>query len=113
MAVIKMGGEAVLLTFLVGILIGTIGYLQKWNTAVQYSNAFFIAGSLLIIGGVFSRRAAGQDWGSFLLLSAETFRDMSPGERANAIVTASSPVRLVILGLASGILLILISLLVY
>jgi hypothetical protein len=112
-ALLKMGGEVVLLTILAGIVIGSIGILKKWDTSIQYSNAFFIAGCLLIIGGAFSRQAAGQDWDSFQLLSAESFRDMSPGERADFIVNASSSVRLIILGLLSGILLILISLLVY
>jgi hypothetical protein len=113
LAVIKLGGEAILLTFLAGIVIGIIGSLRKWDTSVQYSNAFFIAGCLLIIGGALSRQAAGQDWHRFQLLSAESFRDMSPAERADAIVNASSPVRLVILGLTSGVLLMLISLVVY
>jgi hypothetical protein len=111
--VIKMCGEAVLLAIFAGIVIGIIGYLNKWETSVKYSNAFFIAGALIIIGGAFSRLGAGQDWDSFQMLSAESFRDMSPGERANFIVNASSPVRLVILGLLSGILLILISTLIF
>ena len=113
MAMLKMGGEAVFLTIFAGIVIGIIGNLNKWDSSIQYSNAFFIAGSLLLICGVFSRRAAGQEWYSFQLLSAESFRQMSPGERADFIVNASSSVRLVILGLVSGILLILISLVVF
>ena len=68
---------------------------------------------MLIIGGAFSRQAAGQDWDSFQMLSAESFRDMSPGERADFIVNASSSVRLVVLGVVSGILLFLISLVVF
>jgi hypothetical protein len=43
------------------------------------------------------------------LLNAESFREMSSGERANFIINESSPISLVILGLLSGILLILIS----
>jgi hypothetical protein len=112
-AMLKLGGEAVLLTIFAGIMIGIIGNLKEWDTSRQYSNAFFIAGCLFIIGGAFSRQAAGQEWAIFQRLSAESFRDMSPGERANFIVDASSSVHLVAIGLLSGILLMLISLLVF
>lgn len=113
MAVIKMGGEAVLLTILAGFVIVMIGSWKKWESSHEYSNAFFIAGCLVIIGGGFSRLAARQEWASFQRLSAESFREMSPGERANYIVRASSSARLVILGLMSRILLLLISMLVW
>lgn len=112
MAAIKICGEAILLATSVGIVIGIIGYLNQWDTSLEYSNAFFIGGCLLIIGGTASRLAAGEGRDSFQRLYAESFRDMSASERANFIVNASNPVRLVILGLLSGILLILISVLV-
>jgi len=113
MTVIKMCGEAILITILVGIVIAIIGNLNGWETSVKYSNAFFIAGCLIIIGGAFSRLGAGQEHNYFRGTYMESFRDMSPGERANFIVEASSSFRLVILGLLSGVLLILISQLVW
>jgi hypothetical protein len=112
MTIIKMCGEAGLITIFIGIVIGIIGYLKQWDTSLKYSNAFFIAGSLVILAGISSRLGAGQEWNSFQMLHAESFRDMSPSERANFVVDASSSVHLVILGLLSGILLILISALV-
>ncbi len=111
-AVIKICGKAILLTVLVGIVIGIIGYVNRWDTSLPYSNALFVAGCLLIIAGTASRLGAGQEWESFQRLSAESFRSMSVGERASFIVEASSPVSLAILGLLSGVLLMLISLLV-
>ena len=109
MVTIKVCGEAILLTLVAGIAIGVIGHIKKWDTSLAYSNAFFIAGCLAIIAGASSRLGASQDWSRFQLLYAESFRDMSPGERANFMVAANSPVRLAILGLLSGVLLILIS----
>ena len=109
MVIIRMCGKAILLTIIAGTVIGVIGYIKKWNTSLAYSNAFFIAGCLAIIGGAFSRLAAGQEWNRFQLLSAESFRDMSSSERANFVVNTSSSVSLLVLGLLSGILLILIS----
>jgi len=104
-----MCGKAILLNIIAGIVIGVIGYMNKWDTSLEYSNAFFIAGCLAIIAGASSRLGASQEWSNFQLLYAESFRDMSSSERANFIINASSSVSMVILGLLSGILLILIS----
>jgi hypothetical protein len=52
---------------------------------------------------------AGADWSASQTLYAESFRGMSNSERANFIINASSSYRLVILGLLSGIILILLS----
>jgi hypothetical protein len=111
LTVIKMCGEAIFLTILIGSAILIIGNLKKWDTSVAYSNAFFVAGCLVIIAGAVSRLGASQGWNNFQLLNAESFRSMSASERANFIVSVSSSVRLVILGFLSGILLILISVL--
>lgn len=112
MAMLKMCGEAVLLAIIAGIVIAIIGNLNKWDSSIDYSNAFFIAGGLVIIAGTVSRLGAGEQWNSFQRVYAESFRNMSPTERANFIVNASSSLRLVILALMSGVLLILISVLV-
>jgi hypothetical protein len=109
MAILKMCGKAILLTTIMGVVIGIIGYINQWNSSMAYSNAFFLAGCLVIIAGTSSRLGAGDDWTTFQLLSAESFRDMSSSDRANLIINASSSVSLVILGVLSGILLILIS----
>ena len=111
-AILKMCGKVILLTMIAGIVIGVIGYSRKWDTSIAYSNAFFIAGCLAIIAGASSRLGASQEWGSFQLLYAESFRDMSSAERANFIIEASSSVSLLLLGVLSGILLILISVLI-
>jgi hypothetical protein len=109
MTIIKMCGKAILLTAIAGIVIGVIGYMNKWDTSLAYSNAFFLAGCLVIVAGMSSRLGAGQEWRSFQSTYAESFRGMSSSERANFIVEASSSMSLVMLGLLSGILLILIS----
>jgi hypothetical protein len=109
MTVLKIIAEAVLITLIAGIAIGIIGNLNHWDTSIKYSDAFFIAGGFMIIAGGVSRLAAGQERDNFQRLNAESFRDMSASEQANFVVTVSSSVRLVILGLLSGFLLILIS----
>ena len=108
-AIIKMCAKAIALTTMIGVVIGIIGYINKWNSTISYSNAFFVAGCLLIIAGASSRYAAGQGWHNFQSLNAESFRGMSSSEQANFIINTSSSISTVVLGLLSGILLILIS----
>jgi hypothetical protein len=107
--IVKMCAESVLLTTTIGVAIGIIGYINKWNSSIAYSNAFFVAGCLVIIAGASTRFAAGQEWGTFHSLSGESFRGMSSSERADSIIKASSSLRLVILGLLTGLSLILVS----
>jgi hypothetical protein len=111
-AIIKLVGEAILFTIIAGIIIAIIGKVNEWETAIQYSNAFFIAGGLVIIAGVMSRLRAGEEWYYFQRYSTESLPDMSPAERANFIVNTNNSLRQTILGLLTGFLLILISVLV-
>lgn len=104
-----MCAKSILLTIIIGGLVGIIGYINKWNSMIAYSNAFFIAGCLVIIAGTSSRFTAGQERNSFQLIHAESFRDMSASEQANYIINTSSSISALVLGILSGILLILIS----
>jgi len=112
LTILKLFAKAILITIMIGIAIVIIGTTKKWYSSITYSNAFFIAGALMIVAGAFSRLAAGEDWNNFQLVSGESFRGMSSSERANYIIDASSSVSLLILGLLSGLLLILLSVLV-
>jgi hypothetical protein len=106
--ILKLGAEALFFTLVVGAAIMILGYVKQWGSSIPYSNAFFIAGILVIVAGTSSKLAASQEWGSFQIYS-ESFRDMSRSERANYIIEISISYRLAILGLASGIMLILIA----
>ena len=108
-AVLKIFAKSFFLTAVIGVIIGIIGYLNKWDSQITYSNAFFLAGCLIIIAGTSSRLSAGQEWKNFQWLSGESFRKMSSGERASYIVEASSSFSTVILGLLTGIILMLIA----
>jgi len=41
-------------TLAISALIVFIGYIYRWNEPVQFSNAFFAAGAIIIVLGVFS-----------------------------------------------------------
>lgn len=109
LTVLKMFGKALLLTVFIGIVIAVIGNNSKWDTSIKYSNAFFTAGCIVIIGGASSRMGASQEWNKFQLFSAESFRSMSIRERVDFIIDVSSSLSLVILCGLSGTMLILIS----
>lgn len=109
LAIIKTFAKAILLTAVIGAIIAAIGYINRWNSSLPYSNAFFIAGSLMIIAGASARYAAGQQTSAFRSLGSESFRDMSSSERADFIVNISSSLSTVILGILTGMLLIVIS----
>ena len=81
-AIIEMCAKSILLTTLVGVVIGIIGYVNKWSSSIPYSNAFFLAGCLVFVAGGLSRLAAGEDWNNFQMLYAESFHEMSSSERA-------------------------------
>lgn len=108
-ALIKILVKSLALTAIVSVIIGIIGYLNQWNSLLAYSNAFFLAGCLVIVAGTSSRLAAGQEWSAFQLIQTESFRHMSNSERANFIVEASSSLSALILGILSGLWLVLIS----
>lgn len=105
----RIGCEAAGVCLLAAIGVGVMGYLRQWNTAIEYSNAFFIAGSLVVIAGASSRVAAGASWDIHQRFHAKSLQGQSLGEQINSIVSASSPWRLVILGFVSGLTLMAIS----
>jgi hypothetical protein len=107
-AIINMCAKSILFTVVIGVVIGVIGYTNKWSSSIAYSNAFFLTGCLMIIAGGLSRFAA-QGTYNLPLFSSESFRKMSSSERATFILDASSSMSIVILGLLTGILLILIA----
>lgn len=105
----RLFGEALVITLVVGLIVWLIGYLRAWDSPMNYSNAFFVAGCLVFIAGAASRMGTGQEWFSTRLIHAESFRGMSGSDQARTLMEASSSFRLVILGLVSCILLTLIS----
>lgn len=104
-----MFAKSILIVTVIGIVIGVIGYINRWDSPITYSNAFFLAGCLLIIAGASSRYAAGQYIQKYQMLDAESFREMSVGERVNSIIDEKGLVGKVILGVLSGLLLIGVS----
>ncbi len=107
--IILFFAEALLVTLVVGALILILGAVSRWESALRYSNAFFIAGLLIFAAGAISRISAGQGLFNFPSLTAESYKNMDASERFSFIVKANSPIRLVLLGTLAGVFLVLIS----
>ncbi|HTP10468.1 MAG TPA: hypothetical protein VMP08_19580, partial [Anaerolineae bacterium] len=76
-AIIKICGKVLLLTSIVGLVVIVIGRVSDWNTALEYSNAFFVAGVFVIAGGLASRLHTNEDTNQLRVSSsAESFRHM-------------------------------------
>jgi sulfite exporter TauE/SafE len=108
-AIVKLCAKAALLTAAIGAIIALIGYANRWDSSVAYSNAFFVAGALMIIAGASSRYVAYQLNDRDRTIGAESFRHMSSGERAQFVLDVSSPMNTAIMGVLTGLFLILIS----
>jgi hypothetical protein len=111
-AIIKFLAKSILLTAAISAVIGLFGYLNHWEGSVKFSNAFFVVGCLVIVAGTASRMGAGSGLHSLQYLNMESFRGMSGSERVEFIINANSPFGLVILGLVTGMTLILIAVIV-
>ncbi len=106
---LKMIIEALAVAAAAAIIVLIIGSVKKWDNPITYSNAFFVAGCLVIIAGTSTRAAAGQEWGMYQRMSTANYRAMNPTDRANYVVKASASYRLVILGVLGGLFLWLVS----
>ncbi len=108
--ILKLCGIAALLAVVIGIIVVIIGNVNGWKTALEYSNAFFIAGFFVIAGGLASRLGANQDANQARLSSsAEGMRDKSMSERIGTIANARGSTNLVIICILSGVYLMLVS----
>jgi hypothetical protein len=112
-AILKLCGKSILLTAAVGIVVVVIGTRSNWNTALEYSNAFFVAGFFVIAGGLASRLGANQDVNQLRLSSsADSFRKMDMSDRLDLLANSRGSTNLAAVCSLSGILLMLLSVLI-
>jgi ABC-type glycerol-3-phosphate transport system permease component len=107
-AAIKIGVKSIVFTTIIGAVIGVIGYIKKWDSPVTYSNAFFLAGCVVLIAALSSRYAAMRSSHS-PSFHTTSYHEMNSQEQEDYISSMSSSLSTVIFGVMSGLLLILIS----
>ena len=108
--VLRLLGSILGLTLLVSLVVVGIGMFAHWNTTVQFSNGFFVAGMIVIVFGILSVAGGFQQRANFPLTYAETASQASISERTQRMMAdINQRYGTMILMLGSGILLIVIS----
>jgi hypothetical protein len=74
------------LTGLVSLIVLVAGLVLRWNTAVQFSNGFFMTGVLVVILGLFSVAGGFDQRADFTVLYAQTMGVSSLAERTQRML---------------------------
>ena len=107
---LRLLGMIVGLTLLVSLIVAGVGLVFRWNTWVQFSNGFFIAGAIVVVLGTFSIAGGFQQRASFPLTYAETASQASISERGKRMMAdINQRYGAMILMIGTGLLLIAIS----
>jgi|GEM_PF-725008 len=78
---LRLFGKILGATAILSLIILLTGYFLKWNTPIQYSNAFFWAGAIVIVLGVLSVGGGFAQRANFAITYAESAGDANIAER--------------------------------
>lgn len=78
---LRLAGRILATTAGIALLVVLMGYFLHWDNPVKYSNAFFWAGAILIIIGVFSVTGGFEQRGNFGITYTETAGNANIAER--------------------------------
>lgn len=108
--ILRLTGTMLGLTLLISLIVAGIGLALQWNTPVQFSNGFFIAGAIVVVLGTFSIAGGFQQRANFPLIYAETASQASISERGKRMMSdIHQRYGAMILMIGTGLLLIAIS----
>ena len=108
--ILRLTGTMLGLTLLISLIVAGIGLALQWNTPVQFSNGFFIAGAIVVVLGTFSIAGGFQQRANFPLIYAETASQASISERGKRMMSdINQRYGAMILMIGTGLLLIAIS----
>ena len=106
-------GVSLSLALVISVIMVGVGMFAHWNTAVQFSNGFFIAGMIVVVFGILSVTGGFQQRASFPLTYAETASQASLPERTQRMMAdINQRYGMLIIMVATGLLLIAISILI-
>ena len=78
---LRLAGKILATVAGIALVILLMGYFLHWDNPVKYSNAFFWAGAILIVIGVFSVTGGFEQRGNFGMTYAQTAGDANIAER--------------------------------
>jgi hypothetical protein len=84
--ILRWAGAMLGLTLLISLAVVAIGLLFQWNTPVQFSNGFFVAGALMIVMGILSVAGGFQQRTNFPLMYAQSAGQASISERTQRML---------------------------
>jgi uncharacterized membrane protein len=107
---LRLFGKVLAATAIIALIILLLGYFLQWNEPVRYSNAFFLAGAIVIVLGVLSITGGFAQRANFQMTYAESAGNANIAER-NQRTAADITQRYgsMILLMITGILLIVIA----
>ncbi len=105
--------KSLIICGVVSILLVVVGLLLKWKNSIQFSNAFFWAGAILVIFGVLSIFGGYGMRSNFGVIYSQSAGDMNIVERTKQwIADTEQSYSIYILLLFSGVVLMLLSVLI-
>ncbi len=105
--------KSLIICGIVSILLVLVGLLLKWKSTIQFSNAFFWAGAILVVFGVLSIFGGYGMRSNFGVIYSQSAGDMNILERTKQwIADTEQSYSIYILLLFSGVVLMLISVLI-
>ena len=105
--------KSLIICGIVSILLVVMGLLLKWKSTIQFSNAFFWAGAILVVFGVLSIFGGYGMRSNFGVIYSQSAGDMNIVERTKQwIADTEQSYSIYILLLFSGVVLMLLSVLI-
>lgn len=105
--------KSLIICGIVSILLVLVGLLLKWKSTIQFSNAFFWAGAILVVFGVLSIFGGYGMRSNFGVIYSQSAGDMNIVERTKQwIADTEQSYSIYILLLFSGVVLMLLSVLI-
>jgi len=83
---LKLAGIVFIFTLAISLIVLIIGFIVQWKEPVQYSNAFFAAGAILIVLGFLSISGGFAQRGNFNMTYAETAGNANITERTQRMM---------------------------
>lgn len=83
---LKLTGTILGITFIISLIVLLIGFIVQWNTAKQFSNAFFIAGAIAVVLGLLSVSGGFAQRADFKMTYSESAGDANLFQRSQRMM---------------------------
>jgi hypothetical protein len=86
-SILRLLATTLILTFIIGAIVACIGWLLRWHSTTQFSNAMFWPGAILIVLGLLSVTGGYGMRSNFGVLYSQSAGDMNLRERTQRWVS--------------------------